>query len=91
MVEEMNAQHRKYESHTANLIGAKIHYLKAGTGTKKLVLIHGFGDTSHMLIPLFEEFGRVARPRMLSSSATSSWISWLRDPGNDAEQMILQL
>jgi pimeloyl-ACP methyl ester carboxylesterase len=58
MVEEINAQHRKYESHTANLTGAKIHYLQAGTGTKKLVLIHGFGDTSHMWIPLFEEFGK---------------------------------
>jgi pimeloyl-ACP methyl ester carboxylesterase len=58
MVQEMNAQHRKYESHTANLSGAKIHYLKAGTGAKALVLIHGFGDTSHMWIPLFEEFGK---------------------------------
>ena len=58
MVEEINAQHRKYESQAANLTGAKIHYLQAGTGTKKLVLIHGFGDTSHMWIPLFEEFGK---------------------------------
>ena len=58
MVEETNPQHRKYESHTANLTGAKIHYLKAGAGKKKLVLIHGFGDTSHMWIPLFEEFGK---------------------------------
>jgi pimeloyl-ACP methyl ester carboxylesterase len=58
MVEERNPQHRKYGSHTANLTGAKLHYLKAGAGTKKLVLIHGFGDTSHMWIPLFEEFGK---------------------------------
>jgi len=58
MVEETNPQHRKYESHTANLIEAKIHYLQAGTGAKKLVLIHGFGDTSHMCIPLFEAFGK---------------------------------
>ncbi|HLQ79078.1 MAG TPA: alpha/beta hydrolase, partial [Terriglobia bacterium] len=52
------AQGNKYESHIANLSAVKIHYLKAGTGKKTLVLIHGFGDTSHMWIPLFAEFGR---------------------------------
>jgi len=36
----------KHQSQTANLAGAKIHYLKAGSGMKTLVLIHGFGDTS---------------------------------------------
>ncbi len=57
MIEEMNGQLNKYQSQTAKLSGARIHYLKAGTGKKTLVLIHGFGDTSHMWIPLFEEFG----------------------------------
>ena len=52
------AQKKNYESKTANVNGVKIHYLKAGTGSKPLVLIHGFGDTSHMWIPLFEEFGK---------------------------------
>src|SRR3989442_14285061 len=47
-----------YESHAGNLGAVKIHYLKAGTGKKALVLIHGFGDTSHMWIPLFDEFGK---------------------------------
>jgi pimeloyl-ACP methyl ester carboxylesterase len=47
-----------YESKTANLSAVKIHYLRAGTGKKTLVLIHGFGDTSHMWIPLFDEFGK---------------------------------
>jgi pimeloyl-ACP methyl ester carboxylesterase len=46
-----------YESHTAYVNGVKLHYLKAGTGRMPLVLIHGFGDTSHMWIPLFAEFG----------------------------------
>jgi len=50
------AQNNNYQSHTANLGNVKIHYLKAGTGKKTLVLIHGFGDTSHMWIPLFDEF-----------------------------------
>src|SRR6476620_6953371 len=49
---------QKYQSQTANLSAVKIHYLKAGTGNKTLVLIHGFGDTSHMWIPLFDEFGK---------------------------------
>jgi pimeloyl-ACP methyl ester carboxylesterase len=49
---------KNYESKTANVNGVKIHYLKAGTGKTPLVLIHGFGDTSHMWIPLFDEFGK---------------------------------
>jgi len=49
---------KNYQSHTANVNGVKIHYLKSGTGKKALVLIHGFGDTSHMWIPLFDEFGK---------------------------------
>ena len=52
------AQNNSYESHSANLSAVKIHYLKAGMGQKTLVLIHGFGDTSHMWIPLFDEFGK---------------------------------
>jgi pimeloyl-ACP methyl ester carboxylesterase len=42
----------------AEVNGVKIHYLKAGTGKKPLVLIHGFGETSRMWVPLFEEFGK---------------------------------
>jgi len=52
------AQSKNYQSQTANVNGVKIHYLKAGTGKMPLVLIHGFGDTSHMWIPLFDEFGK---------------------------------
>jgi pimeloyl-ACP methyl ester carboxylesterase len=47
-----------YESQIANVNGVRIHYLRAGTGKTQLVLIHGFGDTSHMWVPLFEEFGK---------------------------------
>lgn len=54
----VSAQKKNYESKTANVNGVKIHYLKAGTGKTPLVAIHGFGDTSHMWIPLFEEFGK---------------------------------
>jgi pimeloyl-ACP methyl ester carboxylesterase len=46
-----------YQSRTAEVNGVKIHYLESGTGKKPLVLIHGFGDTSWMWTPLFDEFG----------------------------------
>ncbi|MEO8073351.1 MAG: alpha/beta hydrolase [Acidobacteriota bacterium] len=52
------AQNKNYQSKTADVNGVKIHYLKAGTGKTPLVLIHGFGDTSHMWIPMFDEFGK---------------------------------
>jgi len=51
-------QSKNYQSQTASVNGVKIHYLKAGSGKTPLVLIHGFGDTSHMWIPLFDEFGK---------------------------------
>src|SRR3954471_351088 len=53
-----DSQVENYQSQTAEVNGIKIHYLKSGTGTKPLVLIHGFGDTSHMWVPLFDEFGK---------------------------------
>jgi pimeloyl-ACP methyl ester carboxylesterase len=52
------SQGKNFQSLTANANGVKIHYLKAGTGKKPLVLIHGFGETSRMWVPLFEEFGK---------------------------------
>jgi pimeloyl-ACP methyl ester carboxylesterase len=54
----MSFQMKNYQSQTANVNGVQIHYLKAGSGKKVLVLIHGFGDTSHMWVPLFDEFGK---------------------------------
>ena len=51
-------QSRTYQSLTSNVNGVSIHYLKAGDGKTPLVLLHGFGDTSRMWIPLFEEFGQ---------------------------------
>jgi pimeloyl-ACP methyl ester carboxylesterase len=49
---------KKYQSQTASVNGVKIHYLKAGNGKKVLVLLHGFGETSNMWLPLFSEFGK---------------------------------
>jgi hypothetical protein len=47
-----------YQSLTAEVNGVKIHYLKSRVSKKPLAQIHGFGDTSWMWTPLFEEFGR---------------------------------
>jgi pimeloyl-ACP methyl ester carboxylesterase len=52
------AQGRNFQSQSATVNGVTIHYLKAGTGNKTLVLIHGFGDTSHMWIPLVDDFSK---------------------------------
>ncbi|HEV7929137.1 MAG TPA: alpha/beta hydrolase [Nitrosospira sp.] len=52
------SQKKTHESLTATVNGVKIHYLKAGTGANALVLVHGFGETSHMWIPMLEEFGK---------------------------------
>ena len=49
---------KNYQSLFAEVNGVKIHYLKAGTGKTPLVLIHGFGDTSHMWTPMFADFGK---------------------------------
>ncbi len=46
-----------YQSGTVNLNGVTIHYLRAGKGAMLLLLLHGFGETSQMWIPLFKEFG----------------------------------
>ncbi len=46
-----------YQSGTVNLNGVTIHYLRAGKGAMPLLLLHGFGETSQMWIPLFKEFG----------------------------------
>jgi pimeloyl-ACP methyl ester carboxylesterase len=53
-----HARSVNYQSLTANVNGVRIHYLKAGAGMRPLVLIHGFGDTSHMWALLFDEFGK---------------------------------
>ncbi|HKF94045.1 MAG TPA: alpha/beta hydrolase [Gammaproteobacteria bacterium] len=57
-MKEKTNEGKNYQSQTANVNGVQIHYLKAGTGKTPLVLLHGFGETSLMWIPLFEEFGR---------------------------------
>src|SRR3989475_12092210 len=80
-----SAQSNNYESHTANLSAVKIHYLKAGTAKKTLVLIHGFGDTSHMWIPLFDEFGKdftIIAPHMRGLGESSRPAGGVRQEDN---------
>lgn len=52
------SQANKYQSLTADVNGVKIHYLKAGAGKTALVLLHGFGETSRMWVPMFDAFGK---------------------------------
>jgi len=52
------AQAENYSAKTATVEGIKIHYLISGTGQRPLVVLHGFGETSHMWVRLFEEFGK---------------------------------
>src|SRR5262244_1552655 len=47
-----------YDSLFADVNGVRLHYLKAGSGKRPLVLIHGFGDDARMWIPLFADFGK---------------------------------
>lgn len=51
-------QRPAHESKFADVNGVKVHYLKAGTGKTPLVFLHGFGETSHMWIPMFDAFGK---------------------------------
>ena len=66
------AQNLGYESKFANVNGVRIHYLKAGTGKKALVLIHGFGDNAHMWIPLFKDLGK-DWTTVLSTGSRARW------------------
>jgi pimeloyl-ACP methyl ester carboxylesterase len=52
------AQDKAYRSVFAEVNGVKIHYLKAGTGPRALVMLHGFGETSHMWTSMFDEFSK---------------------------------
>ena len=52
------AQRGSYQSLYADANGVKIHYLKAGTGKTPLLVLHGFGETSHMWVAMFDEFGK---------------------------------
>jgi pimeloyl-ACP methyl ester carboxylesterase len=43
------------ESKFANVNGARLHYLVVGESADPVVLLHGFGQSSHMWLPLIRE------------------------------------
>ena len=45
------------EGHYAEVNGIRLHYLQAGSG-EPVVLLHGFGQTSHMWRPLIKELAK---------------------------------
>src|ERR1700678_3195751 len=57
-----NAQDRTIVSHTAEINGAKLHYMTSGHGTP-LILLHGYAETSLMwkpITPALERFTIIA-------------------------------
>src|SRR2546426_5950779 len=44
-------------SRFATVNGVRLHYLEAGTGSP-IILLHGFGETSHMWLPLIPKLAR---------------------------------
>src|SRR5438034_7311138 len=51
-------------SRFATVNGVRLHYLEAGTGSP-IILLHGFGETSHMWLPLIPKLAvnhRVTAP-----------------------------
>ncbi|PYT01766.1 MAG: hypothetical protein DMF63_02685 [Acidobacteria bacterium] len=49
---------KTYTSEFADAGGVRLHYLKAGTGKKVILLFHGFGDDARMWTPLFAGLGK---------------------------------
>jgi pimeloyl-ACP methyl ester carboxylesterase len=45
------------QSHFATVNGVRLHYLEAGKGPP-IILLHGFGETSHMWLPLMARLAR---------------------------------
>src|SRR5438128_12509715 len=56
-------------SRFATVNGVRLHYLEAGTGSP-IILLHGFGETSHMWLPLIPKLAvnhRVIAPDLRGS------------------------
>src|SRR5260370_21243479 len=53
--------------------GVRLHYLEAGTGSP-IILLHGFGETSHMWLPLIPKLAvnhTVLAPDLRGSGASA--------------------
>jgi pimeloyl-ACP methyl ester carboxylesterase len=53
----VRASAQAVQSHFATVNGVRLHYLEAGSGPP-VILLHGFGETSHMWLPLIPKLAR---------------------------------
>src|SRR5438128_9939801 len=71
-------------SRFATVNGVRLHYLEAGTGSP-IILLHGFGETSHMWLPLIAKLA--VNHRVIAPDLRGSGESGVPDPGYDKVTM----
>src|SRR5438552_3062153 len=68
----------------ATVNGVRLHYLEAGTGSP-IILLHGFGETSHMWLPLIPKLA--VNHRVIAPDLRGSGASGVPDSGYDKVTM----
>src|SRR5438876_6674035 len=71
-------------SRFATINGVRLHYLEAGTGSP-IILLHGFGETSHMWLPLIPKLA--VNHRVIAPDLRGSGESGVPDSGYDKVTM----
>src|SRR2546426_7982621 len=71
-------------SRFATVNGVRLHYLEAGTGSP-IILLHGFGETSHMWLPLIPKLA--INHRVIAPDLRGSGQSGVPDSGYDKVTM----
>src|SRR5438128_9971387 len=72
------------QSRFATVNGVRLHYLEAGTGSPS-ILLHGFGETSHMWLPLIPKLA--VNHRVIAPDLRGSGRSGVPDSGYDKVTM----
>src|SRR2546430_11168696 len=72
------------QSRFATVNGVRLHYLEAGTGSP-IILLHGFGETSHMWLPLIPKLA--VNHRVIAPDLRGSAESGVPDSGYDKVTM----
>src|SRR5438094_2981775 len=72
------------QSRFATVNGVRLHYLEAGTASP-IILLHGFGETSHMWLPLIPKLA--VNHRVIAPDLRGSGASGVPDSGYDKVTM----
>src|SRR4029077_1662352 len=72
------------QSRFATVNGVRLHYLEAGTGAP-IILLHGFGETSHMWLPLIPKLA--VNHTVIAPDLRGSGESGVPDSGYDKVTM----